>query len=75
MFNIIARINESKILTKHIPSECKCRFDGTKFNSNQWRNNKKCWCECKSHVCDKDNVWNPSTCNCENGRYLASIMD
>ena len=22
----------------------------------------------------KDNVWNPATCNCENGKYLASIM-
>ena len=23
----------------------------------------------------KDYVWNPVTCNCENGKYLASIMD
>ena len=23
----------------------------------------------------KDYVWNPATCNCENGKYLASIMD
>ena len=23
----------------------------------------------------KDYVWNPSTCNCENGKYLAIIMD
>ena len=23
----------------------------------------------------KDYVWNPVTCNCENGQYLASIMD
>ena len=23
----------------------------------------------------KDCVWNPSTCNCENGKYLASILD
>ena len=21
------------------------------------------------------NVWNPATCNCENGKYLASTMD
>ena len=27
------------------------------------------------NVCEKDYVWNPSTCNCENGKYLASIMD
>ena len=29
----------------------------------------------KRHVCEKDYVWNPATCNCENGKYLASIMD
>ena len=23
----------------------------------------------------KKYVWNPGTCNCENGKYLASIMD
>ena len=23
----------------------------------------------------KDYVWNPATCNCENGKYLASIVD
>ena len=23
----------------------------------------------------KDYVWNPATCNCENGKYLASVMD
>ena len=26
-------------------------------------------------MCEKDYVWNPATCNCENGKYLASIMD
>ena len=24
---------------------------------------------------EKDYVCNPATCNCENGKYLASIMD
>ena len=27
------------------------------------------------NVCEKDYVWNPVTCNCENEKYLASIMD
>ena len=27
------------------------------------------------HLCEKDYVWNPATCNCENEKYLASIMD
>ena len=29
----------------------------------------------KHHICEKDYVSNPATCNCENGKYLASIMD
>ena len=37
--------------------------------SNQLWNNGKCRCECeKHHICEKD-------CNCENAKYLASIMD
>ena len=32
--------------------------------------------ECKQcHVCEKYCVWNSATCSCENGKYLASIMD
>ena len=76
MFNVITGMNESKTLTKHISCECKSRFDGRKCNSNQWWNNNKCRCECKKrHVCEKDYDSNPATCNCENGKYLASIMD
>ena len=26
-------------------------------------------------MCERDYVWNTATCNCENGRYLASIMN
>ena len=47
VFNIITGINKSKILTKHISCECKCKFDGGKCNSNQKWNNDKCRCECK----------------------------
>ena len=36
MFNMITGINESKTLTKHISCKCKCKFDGTKCNSNQF---------------------------------------
>ena len=48
-----------------------------KCNSDQWWNNDiKCQCECKKrHVREKDYVWNPATCNCEKGKYLAIIMD
>ena len=75
VFNRITRINESKTLAKDISCECKCKFDERKYNSNQWWNNDKCWCECeKLWVCEKDYVWNPSKCICQNGKYLASIM-
>ena len=56
MFSMITGINESKILTKHIWCQCKCKFDGRKCNSNQKYKNDNCWCECKKHhACDL--VW------------------
>ena len=68
--------NESKTITKHISCECKCRFNGKKCNSNQWWKNNTCRRECKKHhACEKDYIWNPATCNCENGKFLVSIMD
>ena len=39
---MIVGINESKILTKHISFEPKCRFDGSKCNSDQhWNNDRR----------------------------------
>ena len=68
VFNMITVINEWKTLTKHLSCECKCKFDGTKYRSNQWWNNSKCQYECKKHhICKKDYIWNPALCNCENG--------
>ena len=29
----------------------------------------------KHHICEKYYACNPATCNSENGKYLASIMD
>ena len=47
-----------------------------KCNSGQWWNSDKCQCEYKKrHVCEKICILNPATCSCENGKYLASIMD
>ena len=76
IFNMITGINESKTLTKHISYKCKSIFDGRKCNSDQWWSNNKYQCEWKKrHVCEKNNVWDPTKCNCENGKYLASFMD
>ena len=47
-----------------------------KCSLDQWWNNDKCRGGCKKqHVCEKDYLWNPFTCNCENGKYCTSIMD
>ena len=68
--------NESKVLTKDIPCKCKCKLDERKRNSNQKWNNDNCQYKCKKHhICEKDYIWNPATCSCENGKYLANIMD
>ena len=32
---MVTGINESKTLTKHALCQCKCKFDGRKYNSNQ----------------------------------------
>ena len=73
---MITGIIDLKTLTKHISCKCRCKFDGTKCKSNQRRNNTKCRHDYKKHnIYEKDYVWNPSTCSCENRKYLASIMD
>ena len=33
-------------------------------------NKNKCQCEC-----EKGYIWNLATCSCQNGKYLASIID
>ena len=73
------RKNESKILTKDTSCECKCKFDGRNCNCNQWWNNDKCRCEyvdasVKTSYMWKYSNWNPASCCCENGQYLASII-
>ena len=29
----------------------------------------------KHHICERNYMWNPSTCSCENRKYLVSITD
>ena len=56
-FDSATRTNESKILTKNISDECKCKFGCKWCNSNQKWNNDKCWCEGKHNaVSIMDNV-------------------
>ena len=40
---MITKIIESKILKALFTCDCKCKFDGRKYNSNQrWNNDNKC---------------------------------
>ena len=67
-FNQTSRINKSQTLTKHTLSDCKCKFDGRKYNSNQKWNRDNSRCKCKNLI--KHYIWNRSTCVCEINRYL-----
>lgn len=74
VFNMMARISNLKISTKHVSCKCKYKFDGKICNSNQRWNNNKCWCECKypreQDACKKDYICNPATFACEYGKYV-----
>ena len=46
------------------------------WNSDQKWNNKTCPFKRKNYCsCKKDHTWKPSTCTCENCKYLKSIFD
>ena len=70
VFNMITEINEAKTLTKQISCKCRCKFDEKNINNYKFQCQWK-----KHHLCEIDNVWNVATCNCENGKYLTSVMD
>ena len=75
-FNIITNKNETKAMTEHISSNCKCKFNTTICNSNPKWNSKTCQCERKNYCkCKKDYSWNTSTCICENSKYLKSVAN
>ena len=63
---------------QHISSDCKWKLNSALCNSNQkCNNNKKTYqCKCKNYYkCKKYYSWNPSTCICQNSKYLKSIAD
>ena len=65
----MTRINEAKILVRHISCDCKCKFSSTTYNSNPEWNNDECQCECKKYcTCKKDYGWNPIIGICGNGK-------
>ena len=76
VFNTIIKKNKETKLTKDISRKSRCRFDEKKCYSDQWWNNNKCPCEYKKHHgCEKDYIWNTTTCSYQNRKYLASVTD
>ena len=74
--HLIWQQTEAKTMTKHISCDCKCKFNRTTGNSNLKWNNKTCQCKCKNYrTSKKDYSWDPSTCICENNKYLKNIAD
>ena len=70
VFNLMARINETKKIVWHETCKCICKLTSAVCNSRQIWNEDKCRCECKEElihkmVCDKGYIWNPSNCACE----------
>ena len=75
MFRIIKMFIVLLTNAVNISNHTKClSLSNQKCNSNHKWNNDKCQSEWKKHdICKKDYIRNPATC--ENGKYLASIMD
>ena len=74
IFNLLARINETRQIVWHETCKCVCRLTSAICNDRQEWNENTCRCECKEDlvsklVCDKRYMWNPSTCTCECDRY------
>ena len=70
VFNLMARINETRQIVWHETCKCICKLTSAVCNSRQIWNEDKCRCECKEDlinkmVCDKGYIWNPSNCACD----------
>ena len=70
VFDIMARINETRQIVWHETCKCICKLTSAVCNSRQIWNENKCRCECKEDlinkmICDKEYIWNPSNCACE----------
>ena len=62
-------------MKEHISCDCKCKFSSTTCTLNHKWQNKTCHCESKNDCKSKeDNGWNPSTCICENSKYLKVLL-
>ena len=65
----MSKTNETRYVSWHKTSECKCRLDTNVFNDKQCWNNAKCRCKYKKLIdegsFDDEFIWNRSICKCE----------
>ena len=73
--NMIIGINKCKTLTKHISCECKCRFDCNQINGRIIVNVDMSVNNTMFVRKIRFGILGLETSNCENGKYLASIME
>ena len=73
LFNMITRANLSKTLTKHVCILCKFDINVNlmaesviQIKSEHHKHN--------NHICETDYIWNPATCSCKTGKYLAIVI-
>ena len=74
VFNMLARINETRKIMWHETCKCICHFTKAVCNDKQEWDENKCKCECKEDlidklICDKGYMWNPSACTCKCNKY------
>ena len=74
VFNLLARINETRKIVWHETCKCVCRLTSAICSNRQEWNENKCRCKCKEDlasklICDKGYMWNPSTYSCVCDRY------
>ena len=74
VFNLLARINETRKIVWHETCKCICRLTSAIGNDRHEWNENKCRCECKEDLVsklarDKGYIWHPSTCSCKCDRY------
>ena len=75
---MITGINKSRTLIKHISCECKCKFGGSKCNSNRKQDNDKCHGtrkNLKEHCLCKKIMFRILLNVFPNGTYLENIID
>ena len=70
VFNLMARIDETRQIVWHKTCKCMCRLTSAVYNSRQIWNEDKCKCECKEDLInkmayDKGYICNPSNYPCE----------